>query len=40
MSKARKKVSRGKSKKLFSKTGSKTHVKNVTPPPSRGGYRL
>lgn len=37
--KKRKKLSRGKSKKIFKK-GQKIKKKNVTPAPTRGGYRL
>lgn len=29
-----------KDKKIFTKTAVKTHVKNVAPPPMRGGVRL
>lgn len=36
----RSKLSKNKSKKLFSKTASKTHKKNVSPAPMRGGIRL
>lgn len=36
----RKKLSRPTSKRLFSKTASKTHKKNVSPAPMRGGIRL
>lgn len=38
--KKRKRMSRGKSKRLFSKTASKTNRKNVSPRPMRGGIRL
>lgn len=36
----RKKLTKSHSKKLFSKTASKTHKKNVAPNPVRGGIRL
>lgn len=36
----RKKLSRSGSKKLFSKTASKTHKKNLRATPMRGGTRL
>lgn len=36
----RKRMPMKRSKKLFKKTAGKTHKKNVTPPPLRGGYRL
>lgn len=36
----RKKLSRSGSKKLFTKTASKTHVKNLKNAPMRGGTRL
>lgn len=36
----RSKMNKRKSKRLFSKTASKTHKKNVTPAPMRGGIRL
>lgn len=36
----RKKISRSKSKKMFSKHGSKTHKKNLRANPMRGGIRL
>lgn len=36
----RRPMSRKGSKKLFSKTASKTHVKNVQGAPMRGGIRL
>lgn len=36
----RRPMSKKGSKRLFKKTASKTHVKNVTPAPKRGGYRL
>lgn len=39
-SKSRFKMSKKGSKKLFSKTANKTNVKNVSPAPQRGGYRL
>lgn len=35
----RKKMSHGKSNRNFKK-GMGVHKKNITPPPSRGGYRL
>ena len=39
--KRRKKMSRRKSKRLFSRTASRTHRYNVsTPNPMRGGIRL
>lgn len=40
MSKKRHKISSKKSKSLFSHTANKTHVKNVSPRPMRGGIRL
>lgn len=40
MSKSRKRMPKGKSKRLFTKTASKTHIKNVQPTPQRGGFRL
>jgi len=40
MSRMRKKVSRGRSKRLFSKTASKTHKYNLRGSSMRGGYRL
>lgn len=36
----RHKMSKSSSKGLFSKTASKTHVKNVQGAPMRGGIRL
>lgn len=36
----RKKLVKRKSRKLFKKTASRTHVKNVRPAPMRGGIRL
>jgi len=36
----RKKMKRGKSKKLFSRTASRTHKKNMRSGPMRGGIRL
>lgn len=36
----RRPMSRKGSKKLFTKTASKTHVKNVQANPMRGGIRL
>lgn len=36
----RKRMSKRKSKKLFSKTASRTHKKNVSPAVMRGGIRL
>lgn len=36
----RKKLSKSKSKKLFRKTGGRTHKKNVAGKPMRGGIRL
>jgi len=36
----RRKISSKKSKKLFTKTASKTNIKNVSPRPMRGGIRL
>lgn len=38
--KSRKKIPAKKSKKLFSKTAKKTHVKNAGARPMRGGIRL
>lgn len=40
MSKKRKSLPSRKSKKLFSKTSSKTHLKNIGIKPMRGGIRL
>ena len=34
------KMSYGKSKKLFRKTASRTHFMNIKPRPQRGGIRL
>lgn len=36
----RKKMSKGRSKRLFSKTAKGTHKKNVAGRPMRGGIRL
>lgn len=36
----RKRIAPKKSKKLFSKTASRTHKKNISPAPMRGGIRL
>lgn len=39
----RMKLSKGKSKRMFSKSASRTHKKNMPPPrrfPMRGGIRL
>lgn len=36
----RKHIPRKKSEKLFTKTASKTHVKNIQPGPVRGGWTL
>ena len=36
----RKKLSKKKSRRLFSKTAAKTHRKNVRAMPMRGGFRL
>jgi len=36
----RSKMSKGKSRKLFSKTASKTNSKNTRSAPMRGGIRL
>lgn len=36
----RSKINRSKSKRMFSKTASKTHKKNINPNPMRGGLRL
>lgn len=40
--KKRRSLSRGKSRKMFAKSGSRTHFKNVAPVPAvfRGGIRL
>jgi len=38
--KKRKKMPMKKSKKLFSRTASKTNKKNISPRPMRGGIRL
>lgn len=38
--KKRSSMPRKKSKKLFSKTASRTHKKNITNRPMRGGIRL
>lgn len=35
----RRPLSRGKSRRTF-RRGTKTHRKNMTPAPQRGGYRL
>lgn len=40
MSKSRKKLTSKKSKRLFTKTARKTHKKNVSLNPMRGGIRL
>lgn len=40
MSKYRSRMSRKGSRKLFRKTASRTHWKNVSPGPMRGGIRL
>lgn len=36
----RKKIPLRKSKKLFKATANRTHVKNTSPQPKRGGIRL
>lgn len=36
----RQSMSRGKSRSLFSRTASKSHRKNFSPAPMRGGIRL
>lgn len=36
----RKRMSRKKSRKLFRRTASKTHKKNLRRHPMRGGYRI
>lgn len=36
----RQKVSKRKSKKIFSRTADRTHRKNVQPVPMRGGFRI
>lgn len=36
----RKKMSRDKSQRYFTKTASKTHYKNIKPRPMRGGIRM
>ena len=36
----RRKMSKRSSKKLFTKTASRTHVRNTAPAPMRGGYRI
>jgi hypothetical protein len=36
----RHKLSGGKSRRMFSKSGSHTHVKNIRAAPMRGGIRL
>lgn len=36
----RMKLSKKRSKKYFTATADKTHIKNVAPPPMRGGIRL
>lgn len=38
--KYRKKLRMKRSKRMFSKTGAKTHWKNVSPRPMRGGIRM
>mgnify|MGYP006878680770 CR=1 FL=1 len=40
MAKFRKKMSRNKSQRYFTKTAGKTHWKNVSPRPMRGGIRM
>lgn len=40
MAKKRKKISRRGSKRLFTATASRTHVKNTIPGLMRGGIRL
>lgn len=40
MYKKRRKITKNYSKKLFKKTASKTHYKNVQTNPMRGGIRL
>jgi hypothetical protein len=34
------KLNQRKSERMFTRTASKTHYKNVTPQPKRGGIRL
>lgn len=36
----RKKMSRGKSRRLFTKTASRTRKKNLRAVPMRGGFRI
>lgn len=36
----RRKMKRSKSKRLFRKTASSTHRRNISPRPMRGGIRL
>lgn len=36
----RKKMGRKRSRKLFRKTASRTHARNISPRPMRGGIRL
>ncbi len=36
----RRKMSKRRSRRLFKKTGSRTHRKNISPRPMRGGIRL
>lgn len=36
----RMKIKASRSKKYFSATANKVHVKNIAPPPMRGGIRL
>lgn len=36
----RHKMNRGKSRRLFSRTASRTHVRNLGASPMRGGIRL
>lgn len=38
--KKRRKLTRKRSKKLFKKTAGRTHRKNLSASPMRGGYRL
>lgn len=38
--KHRKKMNRGKSKRMFSKTADRTHRFNMQPGPMRGGIRM
>ena len=36
----RRKISKRRSKRMFTRTAQKVHRKNIVPRPMRGGYRL